>query len=86
MGASSSISSSLTPDACIRLLMPVYYLDDEVTVEDIAEAVKPWNCIVKNESEKYVRAFDAGKTKAPSCLSWFYETFYKRLFDVRYGV
>jgi hypothetical protein len=73
---------ALDVQTCISLLMPVYYQETEPSAEDIALALSSWNCIVNNESEKYLKAAGC-TTQSPSCLSWFYETFYQRLFDVR---
>ena len=80
MGGGNSVNH-ITSTEAILMLMPVYYQDGEVTPDDVALARRSWNNIVNNESQKFFRS-SGTSTSAPSCLSWFYESFYKRLFDV----
>jgi hemoglobin-like flavoprotein len=66
----------------VTLMLPVYYMDEPVTIYDIELATRSWNLIVNDTSPKYMKLKSDGLIDQPSCLSWFYISFYERLFDV----
>lgn len=89
MGSSASIASEYekprpTNDEIltVTLMLPVYYLDEPVLLSDIELATASWNLIVNDTSSRYIKTKSEGLIDQPSCLSWFYVSFYERLFDV----
>jgi hemoglobin-like flavoprotein len=66
----------------VTLMLPVYYIDEPVTIMDIELATISWNMIVNDTSPRYAKYKSEGLIDQPSCLSWFYVSFYERLFDV----
>jgi hemoglobin-like flavoprotein len=66
----------------VTLMLPVYYIDEPVTIMDIELATISWNLVVNDTSPKYLKYKSEGLIDQPSCLSWFYVSFYERLFDV----
>jgi hemoglobin-like flavoprotein len=75
-------SPTLDEETTVRLMMPVYYIDDIVLPSDIALAEHSWSAIVNDTSEKFQQLKHNNSCSSPSCLSWFYVIFYDRLFDV----
>lgn len=66
----------------ILTLMPVYYINEPLTMEDIAIAKKSWINIFNDrelQESKVVIISEGGYT---SKLHMFQDLFYKRLFDV----
>jgi hemoglobin-like flavoprotein len=65
------------------LFVLVYYIKDAVvTPEDAVRAKKSWSYITDDTGDKYLSSKDAPGFESSSCIEWFYDTFYKRLFDV----
>lgn len=66
-------------------MMPVYFCDDPVTLQEMSIAKLTWNMILLNESPVFIHR---KSTEPPerfhydSCVAFFYDTFYLRLFDV----
>jgi len=73
--------SSNTKDM-VKLMLPVYYVKDEVTPEDLAVAKFKWNMILTDSSPYFERMKGSPDYEQSSCLSCFYDSFYGRLFDV----
>jgi hypothetical protein len=66
----------------VGLLMPVYFTDIEPSKEDVELAQQKWNLIIDDESEHFKKKKgQPGYTQA-SCVSLFFDSFYKRLFDI----
>jgi hypothetical protein len=67
----------------IKLMMPLYYSSEDVTNEENEEAAIGWNLILQDKSPEYLRlkAEDPNFPHA-SCVSFFYDKFYGRLFDI----
>ena len=82
----------------VRLLMPVYYTCLIPNADDIRVAGDAWNLILTDSSHTFIEQKRTDELKdleeveidgsgakvilAPSCIMWFYDIFYKRLFDV----
>jgi hypothetical protein len=66
----------------VKLMFPVYYVEERQSADELALAKLKWNMILNNTSE----FFDQNKGKSgfeqPNCMSMFYDTFYGRFFDV----
>ena len=56
--------------------------DAVITPEDAARAKKSWAHIIDDTGDKYLHCKSDPSFESSSCLQWFYDTFYKRLFDV----
>ncbi len=90
-GASSSsayaISSKWQIDNSLEvvdLMMPVYFIKEDVTDDEIKLAQRVWDMVLQDASPEYlIQLQKTGKSKAEfPCIIWFYDTFYSRLFDV----
>ena len=69
-------------DSAIEQFMPLYYVQRSPTQQDIDAFQASWNCILLNRNTAFDAAFQSGLTTCESCLSWFYNVFYDRLFFV----
>ena len=84
-GNSSSIVISLeqTEEELTELMMPLYYVKDLVVTDyDISMARASWKAIVDGASPAFEEAKKNPDFTAASCLTWFYDCFFSRLFDV----
>ena len=66
----------------MRFMLPLYYTSDTVTNEDIELARTSWNLIINDASTRYKELSSRRIVSQPSSISWFYTTFYNRLFDI----
>ena len=85
MGASSSVPyMDGKLDAIVSVMMPVYYVHNAVvTVEEIELAKDCWSLIVEDKSAEFlVKKKEDPSFHYYSCISWFFSSFYDRLFDV----
>lgn len=65
------------------MLLAVYYIQNaQVTAEDASRARKSWELISKDSGKKFSSLKGTEGFMHLSALSWFYEAFYARLFDV----
>ena len=82
-GASNARYMNGNQDEIVAIMMPVYYIHDAVVTEDdLREATVTWNMITEDSEEfKRRKATDPEFTHF-SCVSWFFNNFYSRLFDV----
>ena len=65
----------------VALMMPLFYTEDNVSEEDLKLAGAAWELILDDQSPVFIEKKLSGSV-APSCMMFFYDTFYKRLFDV----
>ena len=79
MGAIIS-SKKRDPDVELKVEFPAYYSEDPVTLEDCARARESWLLVVEDRSPVYQT--QKAIMQASSCVSWFYDLFYERLFEV----
>jgi len=85
MGNSTNISISLeqTEEELVDIMMPLYYIKDLVVNDyDIGLARASWKAIVDGTSPAFNEAKKNPDFTAASCLTWFYDSFFSRLFDV----
>jgi len=88
MGAATSTTRPLKPvlnksaAEVVKLMMPVYYSIEELTAEERKIAKSTWEAIVNDQSPEFLS--NHGKDDFPyqSCVSFFYDSFYSRLFDI----
>ncbi len=67
------------------MMMPVFYIDKEMSAEQLTLARKSWNSISTDTSRHFnaLRKKPDFDSKAyPTCISYFNEMFFQRLFDV----
>ena len=65
----------------VALMMPVYYTEVPVSHEDVVLAKANWEMILNDTSPVFIDIQNEGSDMA-SCMQFFYETFYGRLFDI----
>ena len=65
----------------VAIMMPIYYTDALVTPEDFVLASANWDMILNDQSPVYLE-LKKSRFEYSSCVVFFYETFYARLFDV----
>lgn len=84
-GASSTLlthHTRISVDMCVRLVLPLYYTTDQVEEEDLNRARASWHFITEDTSPAFQQAKLDPNFHEISALSWFFTTFYTRLFDV----
>lgn len=67
----------------VKYLMPVYYIDEKLTEEESKTAADAWNLILNDKSPEYLRR----RSSEPNfpyncCVTFFYDGYYSRLFDI----
>lgn len=66
----------------VKIMLPVYYLDDEVTHAELEIAKENWNCISFDSTEVYQLKRSDPNFTYNSAMDYFITLFYTRLFDV----
>lgn len=68
----------------VKLMLPVYYTDLEVTEADAALVKQTWDEILHDKAPNFLNGKAEEGVIFPhlSCISMFFEAFYARLFDV----
>lgn len=66
----------------VQLMMPVYFTYDDPTLEDIQLARTIWAYIIEDTSPEFQRRKGTPGFDYASCVMFFYDMFYTRLFDV----
>ena len=79
--AMRAVHSKKTLSEVVAVMMPVYYTEEPVTPKDIALATANWEMILDDSSPAYIDIQNRG-SELSTCIMFFYETFYGRLFDV----
>lgn len=66
----------------IKLLMPVYYTEENLSKEEQQLAKECWACVISDKTPEFLSR--EGKSGFPynSCAVFFYDSFYTRLFDI----
>jgi len=87
MGAASSLgqSSKLLKSAeadVVKLMMPVYYSLKELSIEERKLAKSTWDLIVHDKSPEFLSNKGKPEFHYTCCVSFFYDSFYTRLFDI----
>ena len=85
-GSNSKISDksylSKSDNEIVSLMMPVFFTFDEVTKEDAILATESWKLIVDEKSDHFNQLKLDQNFKYTSCILYFFDVFYDRLFDV----
>ena len=67
----------------VRLMMPLYYTTDPVTDADLENAKLVWTMIIDDTAPEYVKFKETPEgANISSCVMYFYDSFYTRLFDI----
>lgn len=70
-------------DKIVQIMMPVYYIKNAlVTEQDIVLAKYTWSLITDDTSAEFLKMKGCGRHASTSCISWFFGSFYERLFDM----
>lgn len=79
----SSVNLAQTEEMIVRLMMPVYYNDEPITPEEHEAAHNSWKLILNNTSPEFLHAKrNDPNFQYPTCIMYFYNSFYNRLFDI----
>mmetsp|Transcript_21074 Transcript_21074/g.21193 ORF Transcript_21074/g.21193 Transcript_21074/m.21193 type:complete len:269 (+) Transcript_21074:153-959(+) len=85
MGAdtSSFIPDSTKEEELVHLMMPPFYIRNAVVREqDVRRAKLSWKKIMDGTATGYLAIKGNPDFHQASCLSWFYNLFYERMFDM----
>lgn len=67
----------------IKLMLPVYFVATDPTAAEIQQASHAWELILNDKSPEFLRRKETDPTfPHSSCMIFFYDTFYTRLFDM----
>ena len=66
----------------VNLMMPIYYVDQEVTIDDIAHAKIGWQMIINDTAPMFVQLKGTENFHYRSSTTMFFDLFYNRLFDI----
>jgi hemoglobin-like flavoprotein len=82
MGSGSSSRVKGDREQIIRLMMPTYYVQCDVTTDDIKSATTSWALISEDTGIQFKELLNDPTFTHSSCIGFFYVVFYERLFDV----
>jgi len=66
----------------VKLMLPVYYTPHSIDAKERKLAVDSWNLIITAQSPEYLARKKTPEFPYASCLTFFYESFFSRLFDI----
>lgn len=66
----------------VRLMMPVYYNEEPITQDELDIAHNSWKLILNNTSPEFMARKKDPSFTFPTCIMYFYNSFYDRLFDI----
>jgi hypothetical protein len=66
----------------VRLMMPVYFVPVAIDAEERKLAQMTWNLILDDKSLEFLARKGQPDFSYQSCVTFFFDTFYTRLFDV----
>eukprot|EP01039_Chlorochromonas_danica_P000214 gene214-229_t len=66
----------------VPLMMPVYYDDQPISNEEMELASNTWKLILTNTSPEFMARRRDPRFQYPTCIMYFYNSFYQRLFDI----
>lgn len=66
----------------VRLMLPVYYDGSSIDAAERKLALDAWNLIIDDKSPVFLERRGKSDFSYQSCVSFFYDTFYTRLFDI----
>jgi hypothetical protein len=78
-GASSTLKGSIEEATAELLASCNYYVDDKskISQDEVALAKESWRLVMDNESPEYIKMKEDPSFEPTSCLSWFYDSFFK---------
>jgi hypothetical protein len=80
----SKVSTDLrkTEKDIVRLMMPVYYIPETITPGERIIATHSWNLVLDDKAPEFLRLKGNPDFTYNSSVSFFYDSFYTRLFDI----
>jgi hypothetical protein len=90
-GTSSSASSVAKSSAAhlyksqadiVNLMLPLYFTVSNVDSDELLMASESWRTILQDESPDYISKKTSPDFHYSSCVVYFYDSFYTRLFDI----
>ena len=66
----------------IRLMMPVYYSPEDINPTERKLAQDAWQLILDDKSPAFLAQRGTPGFEYQSCVTFFYDSFYTRLFDI----
>lgn len=67
----------------VKLMFPLYYSSQDIQSDEHRMATDSWNSILNSTSEEYKRRkINDPEFHYSSCVIFFYDSFYSRLFDI----
>jgi hypothetical protein len=88
MGAACSVlkvnnkSFNISETDVIKFIMPIYYTAEIINHEDILMASLSWQTVLNNLSPQFLDAKGDSSFTYSSCVVYFYDSFFTRLFDI----
>jgi hypothetical protein len=85
MGGSSSLAINKLNKSeadIVSLMLPVYYIDSELTQDEHRTAFDSWDEILNDTAPDYLSSKRNKEISYPSCIAYFYDLFYNRFFDI----
>lgn len=77
-----AVSLNGRSEEIILLMLPVYYNDSPLTLEERELAARSWSMVLNGNSENFLKLSKDPKFPHQNCIIFFYNSFYSRLFDV----
>jgi len=83
-GVSSRTTRSLrqSETEIVKIMLPLYFTHDSLTAEDIAVAKQTWQMIVSDQAPVFLARKGTKDFQHQSAVTFFYDQFYVRLFDI----
>lgn len=66
----------------LRLMFPLYYTEELLTDAELESATNCWSLILSNRAPGFVSVKKDPNCSYPTSIAYFYNVFYKRLFDI----
>lgn len=88
MGASPSSGKSKnillgSERELVKLMMPIFYCEEhKISREENKVAKSNWELVINDRSPEFLARREKASFQYQSCISFLYDTFYTRLFDI----
>lgn len=66
----------------VKLMLPVYFISIPIEFNERSLASETWHMILEDKSPEFLEKRGTTGFSYPSCATFFYDTFYTRLFDI----
>lgn len=80
--SSHTQGSNKNPKEVSRVVMPIYFTEDDVSEDERKLAVDSWQLILDEKAPEYLEKKQDLSFPYQSACTFFYDSFYVRLFDV----